>query len=563
MAAFSPVNPLNVSFNPAFSPSYFSNAETAHYLHSTSDPSFVPLDLMHQASSASGYDRAPLVAGSDTSHSNSAAQDVCTPISSVASPHGPSPTPTDRKELTSPAGTSEDAPHDPNAKPSLSYAALITKAIVESPTHKLTLNSIYNYVQENFPYFRTAPGGWKNSIRHNLSLNKAFQRIPREINEPGKGSYWTIDMNYMDETMKPKGRCGRSTSDPHPYLAGLPYAGSFASPYGRTGPPVHPAFYPHAMTHQSPPHPHNTPYHPVFSGGVNGAVYSPYYHRAHSANTSPTYAGGMMLPTSAHSPAMPTGGGAGGGGPVTGGHTPWSSPRSPLGHYGSATVMGYYSTSSSMQGNSYVGGDGGNGNSIAGALAPQSHYIQTPVNPATTTPYENMSALLDPAVQQQSSMASTQFTTSSVHSPSSSLHHHQHHHQHHASGYPSLHATSMNPPPPTFYDQGAPTDHSSSHTMAAAAAAAAAAGYQSSNGAKQPGHAFTDNGLADPGFTAGHIEGVDSHDAGGAASLLAGTFTQTVEGTSVSSASGLTAYHLSAAHEQSPIRYSSPSHPAH
>ncbi|RKP39303.1 fork head domain-containing protein, partial [Dimargaris cristalligena] len=78
--------------------------------------------------------------------------------------------------------------------PTLSYASLIMKAIFSSPARKLTLNSIYLWVQDSYPYFKTAPSGWKNSIRHNLSLNKAFHRVPRDINEPGKGAYWTIDM---------------------------------------------------------------------------------------------------------------------------------------------------------------------------------------------------------------------------------------------------------------------------------------------------------------------------------------------------------------------------------
>ncbi|KAJ2829383.1 hypothetical protein GGI24_002147, partial [Coemansia furcata] len=86
-------------------------------------------------------------------------------------------------------------------KPPYSYATLITYALLHHPRKQMTLNEIYNWAMDNYPYFKNAGSGWKNSIRHNLSLNKTFVRIPRPANEPGKGAYWTVDLAVLDSTM--------------------------------------------------------------------------------------------------------------------------------------------------------------------------------------------------------------------------------------------------------------------------------------------------------------------------------------------------------------------------
>ncbi|CAO2609697.1 Forkhead box protein C2 [Lemmus lemmus] len=66
-------------------------------------------------------------------------------------------------------------------------------AIQSSPSKRLTLSEIYQFLQARFPFFRGAYQGWKNSVRHNLSLNECFIKLPKGLGRPGKGHYWTID----------------------------------------------------------------------------------------------------------------------------------------------------------------------------------------------------------------------------------------------------------------------------------------------------------------------------------------------------------------------------------
>ncbi|KAG5449552.1 Forkhead box protein K1 [Clonorchis sinensis] len=78
-------------------------------------------------------------------------------------------------------------------KPPYSYAQLIIQAIASSPKQRLTLSGIYTYIGTKFPYYKLDEKGWQNSIRHNLSLNRYFIRVPRSGTERGKGAFWQLD----------------------------------------------------------------------------------------------------------------------------------------------------------------------------------------------------------------------------------------------------------------------------------------------------------------------------------------------------------------------------------
>lgn len=89
-------------------------------------------------------------------------------------------------------GTEQEPP-----KPAHSYIGLIALAILSSPEKRLVLSDIYQYILDNYSYFHNRGSGWRNSIRHNLSLNDCFMKAGRSAN--GKGHYWTIHPANLDD----------------------------------------------------------------------------------------------------------------------------------------------------------------------------------------------------------------------------------------------------------------------------------------------------------------------------------------------------------------------------
>ena len=89
-------------------------------------------------------------------------------------------------------------------KPCYPYACLIALALKNSGEGQLSVADIYTFIMENFPYYQHAQPGWKNSIRHNLSLNKSFEKIEQpntSTNATRKTYLWKM-VSGMAEKME-------------------------------------------------------------------------------------------------------------------------------------------------------------------------------------------------------------------------------------------------------------------------------------------------------------------------------------------------------------------------
>lgn len=87
---------------------------------------------------------------------------------------------------------------------------------------------------------QTAPDGWKNSVRHNLSLNKCFEKVENKMSGTSrKGCLWALNpakIDKMEEEMQKWKRKDlaailRSMANPGEQQAGTWLGGS----WGRNG----------------------------------------------------------------------------------------------------------------------------------------------------------------------------------------------------------------------------------------------------------------------------------------------------------------------------------------
>ena len=177
---------------------------TSNVQQSSKNSNFLPLSIENILGRAENQDRAEDDINSDTDEQKSERIAENTEEDIEIDIEGEEPSKLEDSKEGQSNQTSE--------KQSPSYTAIIAQAILSSPDKKLPLGSIYEYIAENFPEFLKKGQGWRNCVRHNLSLSECFIKAGRARN--GRGNYWGIHPRYLKNFSKGDFRKRRASHRP-------------------------------------------------------------------------------------------------------------------------------------------------------------------------------------------------------------------------------------------------------------------------------------------------------------------------------------------------------------
>lgn len=94
------------------------------------------------------------------------------------------PIPAFQTEISLPLKGGQDNEEVSGDKP---YARLIHEALMQAPGHRMLLRDIYDWFLRNTTKpSESGTNGWQNSIRHNLSMNQAFENDRTDPAKPGQ-----------------------------------------------------------------------------------------------------------------------------------------------------------------------------------------------------------------------------------------------------------------------------------------------------------------------------------------------------------------------------------------
>ncbi len=159
-----------------------------------------PLASLRQHLSSHGYKRSVSPGAQSDDSGRSSPQVESETLSRKGSPHV-EPRSLSRKrshdEFDNEHTTPVNIEPSGDGKPPHSYIALISMAILNHPERRMVLSDIYQWIMDSFPYYNNEERAWRNSIRHNLSLNECFIKAGRAEN--GKGNYWSIHPSCIED----------------------------------------------------------------------------------------------------------------------------------------------------------------------------------------------------------------------------------------------------------------------------------------------------------------------------------------------------------------------------